>query len=808
MFYSTTVLTKRGPLAKVWLAAHVHTKLTKAMALSTNVSAAVGRIIAPEAPMALRLTSQLLLGVARIYSRKAKYLLADSSEALARLKIAYTPASSNDLPDAHANPAAITLADADADAGAADPVGASTASRRRDRGPAVALDMPDMPDMEFPESLSPAGPSPRYLADAKDITIDDYSGGAGIAAFGRDPDLDFLPVDDVEQNRFALSYDDMEEEQPLMFTPSQQRSAPSTPRRRSSALAGEDAGSVAESVEKMRDASMPGDDGVPGTPRLSFAPSTPGASPKPDGAASPGPAELEKDDTPVPLMPGGDGGRDSLGGFTPGGPEGDKAAGDEPQLMLPDQPAPDFAEDAAAGEAASEAAATEATANADEAPTATGEALKSGEQEEAMNDEEAKAASGGSGDSGGEEGEAEVQKRPRKRRVTAALWDEETELPASYVRSCLNDTSDILRPHKRTRVTLEAQRLLDAERGLTARDILARPVFPLLAPELSALFASCIDADVLFKVPGSPVTASGRVSRQRAAARELDSDGEVIESSDADKAADKAADADADAGADADADADADAVAAHREDAIVPVSPIEDTGEAEVQPGDGPLLQSAKNSGSGQDAEHGNGGGDGGEDEEGRASMSQPRFSMGGASSIGDMPMPSMDDELPLPVPGEEMELPLPDARSPAPAGSPRDDAMGDKLTFAEVALTQVAVKNADAEADNELGDARMTKRALKMRDLLAERISPDTGRVAFSKVLGEEAGVTRRVAARSFYELLNLCSRRVVALEQETAYGDIRVVPVQPAFDSLVSDDAQATAAAAAADDAVVAAS
>jgi cohesin complex subunit SCC1 len=127
MFYSTTVLTKRGPLAKVWLAAHVSNKLTKAMALSTNISAAVTRIITPEAPMALRLSSQLLLGVARIFSRKTKYLLADSADALARLKLAYTPPSSNDLTDAHANPAAITIADAGGGGGD----GASSACRCR-----------------------------------------------------------------------------------------------------------------------------------------------------------------------------------------------------------------------------------------------------------------------------------------------------------------------------------------------------------------------------------------------------------------------------------------------------------------------------------------------------------------------------------------------------------------------------------------------------------------------------------------------------------------------------------------------------
>ena len=41
--------------------------------------------------MALRLSGQLLLGVVRIYSRKAKYLLDDCNEALLKIKIAFRP---------------------------------------------------------------------------------------------------------------------------------------------------------------------------------------------------------------------------------------------------------------------------------------------------------------------------------------------------------------------------------------------------------------------------------------------------------------------------------------------------------------------------------------------------------------------------------------------------------------------------------------------------------------------------------------------------------------------------------------------
>jgi hypothetical protein len=39
--------------------------------------------------MALRTTGHLLLGIVRIYSRKAKYLLADCNEAFMKIKMAF-----------------------------------------------------------------------------------------------------------------------------------------------------------------------------------------------------------------------------------------------------------------------------------------------------------------------------------------------------------------------------------------------------------------------------------------------------------------------------------------------------------------------------------------------------------------------------------------------------------------------------------------------------------------------------------------------------------------------------------------------
>ncbi|KAF9518658.1 hypothetical protein BS47DRAFT_1379762 [Hydnum rufescens UP504] len=65
LFYSEAILSRRGPLARIWLAAHYERKLSKSLTLQTDIGQSVGAIVGPEVvPMALRLSGQLLLGVA------------------------------------------------------------------------------------------------------------------------------------------------------------------------------------------------------------------------------------------------------------------------------------------------------------------------------------------------------------------------------------------------------------------------------------------------------------------------------------------------------------------------------------------------------------------------------------------------------------------------------------------------------------------------------------------------------------------------------------------------------------------------
>jgi cohesin complex subunit SCC1 len=86
MFYSAEILSKRGPLGTIWLAAHMDRKLNKDTITKQDIIQAVQTIINPEAPIALRTSGQLMLGVVKVYDRKVNYLFHDCSEAMAKAK--------------------------------------------------------------------------------------------------------------------------------------------------------------------------------------------------------------------------------------------------------------------------------------------------------------------------------------------------------------------------------------------------------------------------------------------------------------------------------------------------------------------------------------------------------------------------------------------------------------------------------------------------------------------------------------------------------------------------------------------------
>lgn len=108
MFYAHYVLSKKGPLARIWLAAHWDKKLTKAHVFETDIGDSVEAIIQPKVKLALRTSGHLLLGVVRIYSRKAKYLLTDCNEAFVKIKMAFRPGVV-DLPEENREAAVATI---------------------------------------------------------------------------------------------------------------------------------------------------------------------------------------------------------------------------------------------------------------------------------------------------------------------------------------------------------------------------------------------------------------------------------------------------------------------------------------------------------------------------------------------------------------------------------------------------------------------------------------------------------------------------------------------------------------------------
>ncbi|XP_054836452.1 double-strand-break repair protein rad21-like protein 1 [Eublepharis macularius] len=91
MFYAQLLMNKRGPLSKIWLAAHWDKKVTKAHIFECNLEKTVEKILSPNFIIALRTSGHLLLGVVRIYHRKAKYLLSDCTEALLKMQLSFRP---------------------------------------------------------------------------------------------------------------------------------------------------------------------------------------------------------------------------------------------------------------------------------------------------------------------------------------------------------------------------------------------------------------------------------------------------------------------------------------------------------------------------------------------------------------------------------------------------------------------------------------------------------------------------------------------------------------------------------------------
>lgn len=210
MFYSKFMFVKKGPLSKVWLAAHGQKfKLPKNQVIQTDIVASAKSIEEPAGgPLALRLSGQLLLGLVRIYQKKVRYLQDDCNDALSKMKVAFRPGAPVDLP-----------------------------SEGR-VAPSHLIDMPDieMIDVEIPEifveevipdighevALSLSVGRPRAAAVDPNLLPDR-------SAFEMDiiPEVPYVPMEDVDVPVIPLDLDD----DLLGRKPEADVEAPEAPRR-------------------------------------------------------------------------------------------------------------------------------------------------------------------------------------------------------------------------------------------------------------------------------------------------------------------------------------------------------------------------------------------------------------------------------------------------------------------------------------------------------------------------------------------------------------------------------------------------
>ncbi|KMZ69011.1 Double-strand-break repair protein rad21-like protein [Zostera marina] len=95
MFYSHSLLSRKSQLGTVWMAAYQQSRLQKSHVIVTDISHTVEQIMFPKAPLALRLSGNLLLGVTRIYSKKVDYLHDDWNKFFSQVIIKLKPVNTS-----------------------------------------------------------------------------------------------------------------------------------------------------------------------------------------------------------------------------------------------------------------------------------------------------------------------------------------------------------------------------------------------------------------------------------------------------------------------------------------------------------------------------------------------------------------------------------------------------------------------------------------------------------------------------------------------------------------------------------------
>ncbi|KAK2661519.1 hypothetical protein Ddye_000093 [Dipteronia dyeriana] len=86
MFYSQCLLSRKGSLGIIWVAAYCFKRLKKAQVFTADISSSVDEILQKELDvMTYRVLAYLLLGLVRIYSKKVEYLCDDCKDAMIKI---------------------------------------------------------------------------------------------------------------------------------------------------------------------------------------------------------------------------------------------------------------------------------------------------------------------------------------------------------------------------------------------------------------------------------------------------------------------------------------------------------------------------------------------------------------------------------------------------------------------------------------------------------------------------------------------------------------------------------------------------
>ncbi|CAN8272938.1 unnamed protein product [Cochlearia groenlandica] len=87
MFYSQCLVSRKGPLGAIWVAAYFFKKLKKSQVKDTHIPSSVDQILQKELDaLTYRVLAYLLLGIVRIYSKKVDFLFDDCNRVLINVK--------------------------------------------------------------------------------------------------------------------------------------------------------------------------------------------------------------------------------------------------------------------------------------------------------------------------------------------------------------------------------------------------------------------------------------------------------------------------------------------------------------------------------------------------------------------------------------------------------------------------------------------------------------------------------------------------------------------------------------------------